>query len=117
MILELFCDMHNGSDWPHDCFAIAKPNPRKAKICKHILCFPAVWPRRLTVRTLGFHPSNRGSIPRGVTNKKDSPKGGSFLLVISRSEMRTPKGFEGQSHTQELAPSMAAGRQAKGLIN
>jgi len=53
----------------------------------------------------------------GLTNKKDSPKGGSFLLVISRSEMRTPKGFEGQSHTQELAPSMAAGRQAKGLIN
>ena len=24
---------------------------------------------RLTVRTLGSHPGNRGSIPRGVTNK------------------------------------------------
>ena len=27
------------------------------------------WPHRLTVRTPGFHPGNRGSIPRGVTIK------------------------------------------------
>jgi hypothetical protein len=27
-----------------------------------------LWPHRLTVRTPGFHPGNRGSIPRGVTN-------------------------------------------------
>lgn len=26
------------------------------------------WPLRLVVRTSGFHPDNRGSIPLGVTN-------------------------------------------------
>ncbi len=31
-----------------------------------------VWPYRLVVRTPGFHPGNRGSIPRGATNKKIS---------------------------------------------
>ena len=33
-------------------------------------------PHRLTVRTPGFHPGNRGSIPREVTMKKD------HLLVV-----------------------------------
>ena len=28
-----------------------------------------VWPYRLVVRTPGFHPGNRGSIPLRVTNK------------------------------------------------
>ena len=39
-----------------------------------------------------------------------------LLLVIWVKEMRTRKGSKGKT-TQELAPSMAAGRQAKGLIN
>ena len=29
---------------------------------------PLLWPHRLTVRTPGSHPGNRGSIPREVTN-------------------------------------------------
>ena len=28
------------------------------------------WPVRLGVRTPGFHPGNRGSIPLGTANKK-----------------------------------------------
>jgi len=29
--------------------------------------FVFIWSHRLTVRTSGFHPGNRGSIPRGTT--------------------------------------------------
>jgi hypothetical protein len=32
------------------------------------LVYCELWPYRLTVRTSGFHPGNRGSIPRRVTN-------------------------------------------------
>ena len=38
--------------------------------------------RRLTVRTPGFHPGNRGSIPLGITNERTSPHGGVFSLVL-----------------------------------
>ena len=34
------------------------------------------------VRTSGFHPLNRGSIPRSATNKKLSPSGGGFLFMV-----------------------------------
>lgn len=40
-------------------------------------------PHRLVVRTLGFHPSNRGSIPRGVTSIEKSPIGDFFMLITS----------------------------------
>jgi hypothetical protein len=32
-----------------------------------VLKYSALRSRRLTVRTPGFHPGNRGSIPRGIT--------------------------------------------------
>ncbi len=37
------------------------------------------WPHRLTVRTPGFHPGNRGSIPREVTKKSAPVYWGVFL--------------------------------------
>ena len=37
----------------------------------------AVWPHRLTARTLGSHPGNRGSIPRGAA-----------IFELSVTEMR-----------------------------
>jgi hypothetical protein len=33
----------------------------------HICYNTDSWPHRLTARTPGFHPGNRGSIPREVT--------------------------------------------------
>lgn len=39
------------------------------------------WPHRLTVRTSGSHPDNRGSIPREVTKKNIRPAGRMFFLV------------------------------------
>lgn len=42
-----------------------------------------LWSRRLTVRTPGFHPGNRGSIPRGITKQSHPPQCGCFCLVLS----------------------------------
>ena len=39
-------------------------------------------PHRLTVRTPGFHPGNRSSILREVTNINRSPNGGRFILAV-----------------------------------
>lgn len=43
------------------------------------------WSLRLVVRTSGFHPENRGSIPLGTTNKKTGlmPV---FLFVFSTGQ-------------------------------
>lgn len=43
-----------------------------------------VWPHRLSVRTSGFHPEKRGSIPRGATNRKRSNYNG-----VSRVENKS----------------------------
>ncbi len=40
------------------------------------------WPHRLVVRTPGFHPGNRGSIPRGVTTKPFIEQMGVFVYII-----------------------------------
>ena len=48
-----------------------------------------VWSRRLTVRTPGFHPGNRGSIPLGITKERTLPSGNVFSLVDSRQRIRT----------------------------
>jgi hypothetical protein len=89
-----------------------------------------LWPHRLTVRTPGFHPGNRGSIPREVTTKMPDfgrvfswpwdlksdcrnrvPKVGR-LPVISLQRMNQT-GFEDQSHAQVLAPSTPQERLPK----
>ena len=43
--------------------------------------FLSVWPHRLTVRTPGSHPDNRGSIPREVTKLKPPPQRGVFSFI------------------------------------
>ncbi len=48
---------------------------------------------RLTVRTPGFHPGNRSSILREITNLKTPALPGVFRLVSLRSKQRTPKEF------------------------
>src|SRR3989338_1343199 len=40
-------------------------------------------PLRLTVRTSGFHPGNRGSTPLGVTKRDCSSRAVSFICNIS----------------------------------
>ncbi len=37
-------------------------------------------PHRLTVRTPGFHPGNRGSIPLGATKTTSSSEGVVFIM-------------------------------------
>ena len=59
-----------------------------ASIC---VIYPRSRPHRLTVRTPGFHPGNRGSIPLEVTMKQDHPVGGLFSCHHGRSEPRTTK--------------------------
>jgi hypothetical protein len=51
------------------------------KMCKHILLIISltIWPHRLTVRTPGSHPDNRGSIPREVTKERTSSRMAFFL--------------------------------------
>ena len=39
-------------------------------------------PHRLVVRTAGFHPANRGSIPRGVTTKNTQLLLGVFCWCV-----------------------------------
>ncbi len=81
---------------------------------EHKKYFPHSWSHRLTVRTPGFHPGNRSSILLEITNKNDSSKDGSFLLVSSRSEPRTTE-FEDKRRAQEFIPSMPRRRKPKGL--
>src|SRR3989338_10208323 len=40
---------------------------------------------RLAVRTPGFHPGNRGSIPLGITMKKDHVTRGLFSYLNTRA--------------------------------
>ncbi len=40
------------------------------------------WPHRLEVRTPGFHPGNRGSIPLGVTKYQDYIPSAYIILMI-----------------------------------
>src|SRR6185369_5745372 len=47
---------------------------------------PAVWPRRPAVKTPGFHPGNRSSTLRGVTNKKGSPLVVLFYFLTERKQ-------------------------------
>jgi hypothetical protein len=62
-------------------------------------------PHRLTVRTPGFHPGNRGSIPLEVTNESHPLRVGVFHWWFlcgetNRTLVRAPMRL-----TQELAPS------------
>ena len=63
-------------------------------------------PHRLTVRTPGFHPGNRGSIPLGVTTKIPEFYVRVFLWLLSKRvsnpEVRAPR-----SRAQELVTSTA----------
>jgi hypothetical protein len=53
------------------------------KICKYILnnISLRIWSHRLAVRTPGFHPGNRGSIPLGITTKKAQHCVWAFFVV------------------------------------
>lgn len=44
----------------------------------------SIWPYRLTVRTRGSHPRNRGSIPRGAANKKSDHPVGFFVCTPAK---------------------------------
>jgi hypothetical protein len=72
-----------------------------------------LWSRRLTVRTPGFHPGNRGSIPLGITMKIAQHSLGFFHDGFQRN---LEPWFEDKSHAHELAQSMACGRISKGNI-
>lgn len=50
----------------------------------HSLCYnlPSKRSRRLTVRTPGFHPGNRGSIPRGITITEFSASSACFIVGL-----------------------------------
>jgi hypothetical protein len=50
-----------------------------------------IWPYRLAVRTPGFHPGNRGSIPRRVT-MKDRSSGGERCLDSANVVGSNPTG-------------------------
>ena len=51
---------------------------------EYTLTVNKLWSRRLTVRTPGFHPGNRGSIPRGITIREKSAETsfGAFLFNL-----------------------------------
>ena len=49
------------------CFAGVRPNTLNFNLHLLKLYKFYIWPHRLTARTPGFHPGNRGSIPREVT--------------------------------------------------
>ena len=54
-------------------------------------------PHRLTVRTSGSHPGNRGSIPRGVTTKNAQRKLGVFRGDLTTDENPAGSMLEGES--------------------
>ena len=54
-----------------------------------------IWPHRLTVRTPGSHPGNRGSIPRGVTNKSTHRKVGAFVGGLDFKNLNRSSGESG----------------------
>ena len=83
---------------------IYSPNARNTILCIHKIAVPALWPHRLTVRTQGSHPCNRGSIPREVTirdycpvlehltgKRKTFTLRGGFLVVFSHLCKSVPK--------------------------
>ena len=47
---------------------------------------PTRRPHRLAVRTSGFHPGNRGSIPRGVTKKEIELEVGAALAAPTSAD-------------------------------
>jgi hypothetical protein len=60
--------------------------PQNSRACKRKYIFFSAplefWSHRLAVRTPGFHPGNRSSILRGITNIKASLRG-AFILAIA----------------------------------
>jgi len=44
-----------------------------------------IWPHRLMVRTPGFHPGNRGSIPLEATTEELAPASSFFACKIGQS--------------------------------
>ncbi len=52
-----------------------------------------VWSHRLTVRTSGSHPDNRGSIPREITKKNAGASARAFFLAEFMWRIE-PRGFD-----------------------
>lgn len=64
-----------------------------------------VWPYRLTVRTPGSHPGNRGSIPREATKEINTRKNYSeprfvfvFLQIQRNRDFPAIKKFPSENH-------------------
>ena len=85
--MVVFCGQ---STWPTYPSGI-QPLARIIILNKLKIAIPHSRPHRLTVRTPGSHPGNRGSIPRAVTMKK-GPSAKMVLFSWSRGvEPRLPK--------------------------